>query len=421
MSPYSQGPPPPGTPGPGPFPGAQPWTPYPAQQPGPPPRRGRGLVWTVVGLVVVLVAAGVTYLLVRESGSDQADGDGGGTGQGGGDCTGDYCVGGYAYANACSVFNPTSVVPLIGSAGNGTLYVQETYADPLPRVEDPARASWTYGVTSSCHIAPEDREGAVFHSVEVALEQAAREAPPPSVTGRPLSGADGAVVEDSDGAARVHWRHRNISATLTVTWTNRKPAISDAAIAGVVKAVTEGLANPSGEPRGLGDLSQGGRRIVNDACTVYTAEDFQSATKYAVNPTIVRRTYSIAGGGLQRTTCSRTTAPANTGLPAPEGTTFLDGSMSPYLEVLKQPDAATAKAELARNAARVDGAVTVPGVGDGAVFGVNSGGHFTLQFTAGFHLVALNCGLSNGNSDWTPEDMRSRLEPLAAAIVTRMA
>src|SRR5690349_1843394 len=188
MSQYPQAPPPP--------PGHQPWTPYPGQQqPVPPPRRGRGLVWTVVGLVVVLVAAGVTYLLVRESGSDQADGDGG-TGQAG-DCTGDYCVGGYPYANACSVFNPTSVVPLIGSAGTGTLYVQETYADPLPRVADPARASWTYGVTSSCRIAPEDRERAVFHSVEVQLKQAAKEAPAPSVAGRPLSGADGAVVEDA--------------------------------------------------------------------------------------------------------------------------------------------------------------------------------------------------------------------------------
>ena len=58
---------------------------------------------------------------------------------------------------------------------------------------------------------------------------------------------------------------------------------------------------------------------------------------------------------------------------------------------------------------------------DGAVFGVNSGGHFTLQFTVGFHLVNLSCGLSNGNADWTPEDMRSRLEPLAAAIAARMA
>lgn len=389
----------------------------------PPPRRGRGLLWTVVGLVVVLVAAGVTVLLVRESGGGDGEGGGGGggTAQDGGDCTGDYCVGGYAYANACSVFNPTSVVPLIGSAGAGPLYVQETYADPLPRVEDPARASWTYGVTSRCHISPEDVDGAVFRSVSVELKQAAKEAPAPGAEGRPLEGVDGAVVEDLDGAARVHWRHRNISATLEVVWTNRKPAISDAAIAGVAEAITGGLANPSGEPSGLGDLSEGGHRVVNDACTVYTAEDFQVATKYAVDPTNVRRTYSTTAGGVLRTTCGRSTASANRGLPAPEGTTFLDGSMSPTLEVLKQPDAATAKAELARNAERVDGAVPVPGVGEGAVFGVNSGGHFTLQFTVGFHLVALNCGLSNGNADWTPEDMRSRLEPLAAAIATRMA
>jgi len=390
-------------------------------QAGPPPRRGRGLVWTVGGLVVVLVAAGVTFLLVRESDNKQAGGDGGGTAQDGGDCTGDYCVGGYAYANACGVFDPSSVATLIGSAGAGPLYVQETYADPLPPVEDPARASWTYGVTSSCHVSPEDRESAVFRSVAVELKQTAKEAPAPRAEGRPLDGVDGAVVEDLDGAARVHWRHRNISATLEVTWTNRKPAISDGTIAGAVKAITRGLADPPGEPRGLGDLSEGGRRVVIDACTVYTAKDFQSATKYAINPTNVRRTYSTTVTGPLRATCSRSTAPSNAGLPAPEGTTFLDGSMSPSVEVLKQPDAATAKAELARNAERIDGAVDIPGIGEGAVFGVNSGGHFTLQFLAGFHLVALNCGLSNGNADWTPEDMRSRLEPLAAAIATRMA
>ncbi len=377
-------------------------------------------MWTVVGLVVVLVAAGIAYLLVRESDGGGPDGDGGGTAQDGGGCGGDYCVGGYTYVNACGVLDPSSVVSLIGSAGAGRLEVQETYADPLPRVEDPARAAWTYGLTSRCHVTPEDRDGAVFRSVSVELKQTAAEAPAPREKGRPLQGVAGAVVEDLDGAARVHWRHRNVSATLDVTWTNRKPAIPDAAMAGTVEAITRGLANPPSEPRGLGELSEGGKRVVVDACTVFTGADFQSATRYAVNPTNVRRTYGTTVVAPLRTTCSRFTAPANAGLPAPDGTTFLDGSMYPRVTVTKHPDPAAAKAELGSNRERIDGAVDIPGIGDGAVFGTGSSSHFTLQFTAGFHLVTVDCGLSNGNADWTAEDMRSRLEPLATSIAGRM-
>ncbi|MFC4859413.1 hypothetical protein [Actinophytocola glycyrrhizae] len=405
------------------MPGQLPWTPYPGQQPGPgmpmaPPPRRRGLVWTVVGLVVVLAAAGVAYLLVRES---TGDGPGEGSARDGGGCTGDYCVGGHPYVNACGVFDPSGVVSLIGSAGSGRLHVQETYADPLPRVEDPARAAWTYGLTSSCHVSPEDRDGAVFHSVTLELKQTANEAPVPRAAGRPLPGVDGAVVEDLDGGARVHWRHRNISATLSVVWTNRKAAVPDTTMAGVVDTITRGFVNPPSEPRGLGDLSEGGEQVVIDACTVYTGADFQSATKYVVNPTNVRRTYSTTATSPLRTTCSRFTAPPNAGLPAPEGTTFLDGSMSPKVTVTKHPDPAAAKAELDRNRERIDGAVEIPGIGDGAVFGVGSASHFTLRFTAGFHLVTVDCGLSNGNADWTAEDMRGRLEPLATSIAERMS
>lgn len=377
-------------------------------------------MWSVVGLVVVLVAAGVTYLLVRESDGDGSNGGDGGIAQDAGGCTGDYCVGGYPYVNACSVFDPSRVVSLIGTAGTGTLDVQETYADPLPRAEDPARAAWTYGLTSSCYVTPEDRDGAVFRSVAVELKQTAKEAPAPSEEGRPLKGVDGAVVEDLDGRARVHWRHRNISAILDVTWTNRKAAISDAVMAGVVDAITQGLANPPSEPRELGDLSEGGQRVVIDACTVFTGADFQSTTRYVANPTNVSRTYRTPVSAPLMTTCNRFTAPPNAGFPAPEGTTFLDGSMSPNVTVTKYPDPAAARAELGRNRERIDGAVDLPGIGDGAVFGAGSSSRFTLQFTAGFHLVTVDCGLSNGNADWTAEDMRARLEPLATAISTRM-
>lgn len=380
-------------------------------------------MWTVVGLVVVLLAAGVTYLLLRDDG-DGGDprGGGGDPGQGGG-CSGEYCVGGYSYVNACGVFDPSSVASLIGSTGTGRLFVKETYADPLPPVDPAARGAWTYGVRSNCYISPEDREGAVFRSVSLELKQTADEAAELAGEGRPLEGAPDApeaVVEDSEGNARVYWRYRNVSATLDLSWDSRRADISDDTMAQAVAAITKGLANPPGEPRGLGDLSEGGKRVVTDACTVFTGDDFQSATRYVVNPTNVSRTYSNLVNSPLSTKCRRFTAPANAGFPAPDGTTFLDGAMAPTVTVSKLADAAAAQAELDGNRERIAEAVDLPGIGDKAVFGIGSASAFTLQFTAGFHLVTVDCGLSNGNADWTAADMRSRLEPLAAAIAARM-
>ncbi len=77
---YGGFPPPPGQP---PFPPG--WHPQPGQQPGrqpgPPPRRSRtGLTIALLagGLVLVLAAIGITWLLVNEDGSGDDDGDGGG-------------------------------------------------------------------------------------------------------------------------------------------------------------------------------------------------------------------------------------------------------------------------------------------------------------------------------------------------------
>jgi hypothetical protein len=376
-------------------------------------------LWTVVGLVVVLAAAGVTYLVVRDTGDSGDPRGGGGDGQRGGGCSGEYCVGGYPYANACGVFDPAGVASLVGSPGSGPLHVQETYADPLPPVDGPARPAWTYGVTSRCHVSPEDGEGAVFRAVTVELKQTAAEAPEPAVEGRPLDGAVAAVVEDVEGGARVHWRHGNVSARLDLVWGNRKAAIPDATVVRVVDSITRGLADPPGAPRGLGDLSRGGTKVVTDACAVFTGDDFQAATGYVVNPANVSRTYSSTVGSPLRTTCRRFTATAGAGFPASEGTTFLDGAMVPTVTVTALADAAAATAELGRNRERIAGAVDIPAIGDGAVFGIDSTS-FTLQFTDGFHLVTVDCGLSNGNADWTPADMRARLEPLATAIAARM-
>lgn len=372
-----------------------------------------------MGVVGALLAAGTTYLLVRTSDDDRRGGDGG-TAEDGGQCSGDYCVGGYPYVNACGVFDPTAVATRLGAIGNGRLSVQETYADPLPRVADPARAAWTYGLTSSCHIAPEDPDGAVFYSVDVQLKQTANEAPEPAQEGRPLEGTDGAVVEDIEGGARVHWRHRNVSAVLEVVWGNRKAPISDATIVALVETIAAGLANPPSEPTELGDLSEGDEQIVVDACEVFTGADFQSATKYVVAPTNVSRNYNTPISPPLTSTCRRFTATPNAGFPEQEGTTFLDGSMAPKVTVSTLQDPAAAAAELGENRALIAEAVDIPGLGDAAVFGIGSGSHFTLQFTSGFHLVTIDCGLSNGNADWTPEDMRSRLEPLAQAIAGRM-
>lgn len=372
---------------------------------------------------MALVATGVTYLLVRGSEHGGDPRSGGGNADQGAECSGEYCVGDYPYVNACGVFDPSSVASLIGPTGSGRLNVQEGYADPLPPVDDAALPTWTYGVISRCHISPEDRDGAVFGSVTVELKQRAAEVQEPAAKGRPLDGtvdAVDAVVEDLDGGARVRWRHRNVWATLDLSWGNRKADIPDATMARAVDSITKGLADPPGAPRDLGDLSEGGAKIVTDACTVFTGADFQSATRYVVNPTNITRGYSVPFDSPLRTRCMRFTAGSNTGIPASDGATFLDGAMAPTVTVSALADAAAATAELGTNRERIAEAVDIPGIGDAAVFGVGGTSHFTLQFTVGSHLVTVNCGLSNGNADWTPADMRARLEPLATAIAARM-
>lgn len=398
------------------YPGQQTWAAYPGfgAPPPPPPKKGGGLVWAVLGVVVVLVAAGVTtYFLAFH---DPGGGEGGDVAQS--ECDGDYCVGEFPYANACGVLSPSSVAARVGAIGGDGLFVQESYADPLPSSEGDRLPAWTYGLRSRCDVSPRDRERAAFRSVTVELVQTARAAEKPA-KGSPLPGFDGALVEHSEGRAAVTWARANITATLDVTWTNRKPAISDATLATAARSVDDALANPPGPPGDLGDLSANGKRVVNDACEVFTGADFQAATKYAVSPLAVKRTYHT-GSGARETSCARTTASANNGIPAAEGATFLDGAMAPTVRVSELRDPAAARARFADERARVGQAQDVPRIGDAAVYGIRDSSAFTLKFVSGVHLVSVDCGLSNGNSDWTPADMRERLEPLAKAVAGRM-
>ncbi|MFC5289571.1 hypothetical protein ACFPM7_21160 [Actinokineospora guangxiensis] len=413
----------------GPTPGQQPWTRYPAgpgygmaPPPPPPPKKSGGLVWAVLGVVLVLVAAGVTtyFLAFHESDGDTGarGGSGGSGGSGQAECEGDYCIGEYPYANACGVFPPSSVAAHLGTVGTQGLRVQETYADPLPPIDGEQRPSWTYGLNSVCYISPADTERAQFRSVSVGLKQTSTDEVKKPTKGRPLPGFDGALIEDLEGRGTVTWARGNVEATFDVTWTNRKPAIPDGKLAAAAKAIDDALASPPGPPSDLGDLSRGGQKIVNDACEVYTGADFQAATKFTVSPFDIKRTY-VVGGGPEETSCRRTTASRNT-IPAAEGTTILDGSMAPVVRISALRDAAAAKSRLAEDRENIDLAETISGIGDGAVFGVR-GNRFTLVFTSGPHSVVIDCGLSNGNADWTPADMRQRLEPLAKAIAERMA
>ena len=416
----------------GPTPGQQPWAPYPtgpgygmAPPPPPPPKKSGGLVWAVLGVVLVLVAAGVaTYFLAFHE-SDGDSGGGGGSGGSGGDtaatCEGDYCVGEYPYANACGVFPPSGVAARIGSAGTEGVLVQEAYVEPLPPVDGDPPPAWTYGVDSRCDISPVNPERAEFRSISVQLKQTAKGGAEKPTQGRPLPGFDGALIADSAGAGTVTWARANIQVTFEVVWTTRRPAIPEGKLSAAAKAIDDALAGPAvppGPPSALPDVSVGDQKLVNDACEVYTAADFQAATKYTISPFDVRRTY-LVGAGPRDTSCRRTTASTLNDIPAAEGTTILDGSMSPVVRVSALRDAASAKARFADERDRVEQAQTLSGIGDGAVFGIK-GGRFTLAFSSGPHLVVIDCGLSNGNADWTPADMRQRLEPLAKAISERM-
>ncbi|MDQ2586581.1 hypothetical protein [Saccharothrix yanglingensis] len=381
-------------------------------------------MWVVLALVVLLVAAGITaWSVLGDDGDGSPAGSRGGDATGGANCSGEYCVGPYPYVNACGLLDPSSTSARIGAIGNEGLRVRETFADPLPPADAASPPAWTFGVRSTCDVRPVDYEKAVFRSLTLELEQYGKDGvvePGPAEPGRPLPGVEGVVVQDGDGAAEVLGWVRNTRFRMNLVWSNKKPAIPDATLAALAAAVVQGVPDAPDAAADLGDLSQDGRQVVIDACTAFTGADFQDATGYAVDPTNVDRTYGATPAGPITSTCRRTTAAPNRGLPTPGGTTHMDGALSPNVTVTPHPDDAAARAALAEDRRDIQGAVDVPGVGDGAVFGVADSSSFRLEFTKGFHRVRVDCGLTNGNADWTPADMRERLEPIAAAIAARM-
>ncbi|MFD7659052.1 hypothetical protein ACFV4N_34165 [Actinosynnema sp. NPDC059797] len=373
----------------------------------------------VLALVVVLVAAGVTAWLTLR-GEDGSPSGGDATDSAG--CSGEYCIGRYEYVNACGLLDPSSAAARIGPIGDGGLRVQESFIDPLPTADPASPPAWPFSARSFCDIRPVDHEEAVFRGLSLELEQYGKAGvveDRPVERGRSLPGVRDVAVRDGDGGVEVFGRVRNTRFRLNLVWGNKKPAVPEATLTALVDGVVEGVATAPGAARDLGELRQDGRRVVTDACAVFTGADFQDAVNYAVDPTNVDRGYTTALTGPITRTCRRTTAPPDRERPAPEGTTYLDGAMSPQVTVTSHPDAAAARAAVAEDRRDLRGAVDLPGLGDGAVFGV-AGSRFSLAFTKGFHQVRVDCGLSNGNADWTPADMRARLEPLAAAIAARM-
>ncbi|MFD1151787.1 hypothetical protein [Saccharothrix hoggarensis] len=392
--------------------------------PPPPPRRKGRAVWWVLALAAVLVAGGEPGWLAlagdeRSAGREERSGGGAAEDAG---CSGDYCIGKYRYVNACGLLDPSGTASRIGPAGDEGLLVQESFIDPLPAADPASPPTWPFSARSHCDVRPVDYQEAVFRSLSLELEQygvdGAVEAKP-AEQGRSLPGIENVAVQDGDGGVEVFGWVRNTRFRLNLVWSNKKPPIPEATITALVDSVVKGVANAPSAAADLGELREGGRRVVTDACAVFTGADFQDAVDYAVDPTNVDRGYHTALTGSITRTCRRTTAPPDRERPAPEGTTYLDGSMSPKVTVTQHVDAAAARAAMAEDRRDIAGAVDVPGVGDGAVFGAGRSS-FSLVFTKGFHQVRIDCGLSNGNADWTPADMRARLEPLAAAVAARV-
>lgn len=377
----------------------------------------------VLAVVVVLAATGVTAWLTLSGGGEERSG-----GRSGGDvadeagCSGTYCIGQYQYVNACGLLDPSSATARIGPIGDEGLLVQESFIDPLPAADPASPPTWPFVVRSLCDIRTVDYEKAVFRSLSLEMEQYAKDGlaeEKPAERGRSLPGLENVAVQDGDGAVEVFGRVRNTRFRLNLVWSNKKPPIPESTLTALVDSVVKGVATGPSAAADLGELSEGGRRVVTDVCTVFTGADFQDAVDYAVDPTNVDRSYNTTLTGSITGTCRRTTAPLDRERPAPEGTTYLNGAMSPKVTVTQHPDAAAARAAVAKDRRNIAGTVDIPGIGDGAVFGTGRSA-FVLEFTRGFHQVRIDCGLSNGTAAWTPADMRARLEPLAAAVAARM-
>jgi hypothetical protein len=398
---------------------------FPQQYPpyGPPPKRRKVWPWVVFPLVVVLVAGAVVVALVLSGDGDKNGGPGGG--QAGGGCTGQYCVGGFPFVNACRVLPPDRYPGIFGPMGTTGQRIMERYADPLPPSDTSDLPTWTYGVRADCDSTAIDSDAPLRHvGIHLDEQNSTKDikVDEGDGDGQPLQGAPEALIFDQDAAAEVHWVHVNVKVTIQAEWGHDGTPVSHAAFAEAVQQVNNGIDHPQGEQQQQPKITQGGTTVIDDACAVFTGADFQKAVGYVVDPSNVVRGYTTPPDSDEflGTTCTRTTTSQSQGFPAPPGTTFLDGGMSPDVSVRPLGDAEHAKAALADDKDLIDGVQPVPGLGDVAVFGTGSSAFYTLEFVKGFTLVKIDCGTTVGNKDWTAADMRAKLTPIAKAILARM-
>ncbi|KRF20275.1 MULTISPECIES: hypothetical protein [unclassified Nocardioides] len=385
------------------------------QQPGPPMppprRRSRAWVW-VLALVVLVVGGGAVggFLLLNDDGDEKDGGAGGGAGN----------AAAGPYANACAVLQPATVEELIGTLPAGPHEVSEEYAESLPPGDPLSRTR------SSCSVGSveERRENLsrVVLDINISADKELLGDPTELLDGgEPLPGVDGGYIQSDERVTRVAWIHG--AAALTLTLSHDRAFATDG-VPEVVGVLNERVDERPTDAAEIPPAKKFGSDVVVDACSVFTHDEFEEGAGYRAAPDLVSRTYTTPSGSTYptdfvNTTCRRTTAMKPFGEEqGADGLPYMDGSLSPLASIETHP---TPGAALAAAQSRVDVSdyrEKVRDLGDRAwLVGSSS---LSLIVLKGNVKVELTAGLSNGNADWTPADMRKRLVPMAEKIVARM-
>jgi hypothetical protein len=389
----------------------------------------------VLPLAVVLVVGTVFAVLKFGGAGGSADAAGGGPGQTGATSKphtpGGLYIGDYPYLNACNTFGPAQAEATLGSFGNGGIRVDETYADALPPGADGEDPLYYVDLDSACSLTSGDDSAGAIHSADFTVDQAAD----PSdikdrfkddiAKGQPLSGATGVtVVHEDGGASAAYWYHANAAFELEVVWGSHGTAVPDSTLAKAVQQVETAIKNPgSGKVSTLPTTGVGAAKTPTvDACKAFTYQDYESDTHYAVDPTETERTYGYqetepAEIGVQ-TECRRESASESDDIPPPKGTTYLDGGLSPDLEITAF--GSTSDAQNSYSLQPISGTPTkVTDLGVPAEFGGDPS-LFTLQFIKGDYVVSISDDLTVGTQDWTAAKEQGIFESVAKSVLSKL-
>jgi hypothetical protein len=395
----------------------------------PPPPAKRPFGWTVPIVVIILIALAAgglaTYVLVHKDSNEGGPGLGGAApGQAGApgrpgvaaSCTG-MCVGGSPYVNACNTFGPEDATALLGDLGTDVA-VREIYADALPPKET-SKSRYT-GYDSECIISVQDPKRPI-QSAGLTIRQLSDPSQVDQVLksatqGGPSApfGPDPSVTKNRLGS--LVWRRGNAALTFGVSL--KGGSFPDAQYANALKLINDRFDHPNGKPRPrLAPETFAGAKVA-EACQAFGGPDYEKITGYATDAIEVERGYQLIGTNAVTSTCKRNSAVEQDDVPAPPGTAYLSGSLTPEIELIYDAKAQDAQRDF-ESKKRALNLADLPGLGVPAFYGIYNG-RAELGFLKGQTEFTLAVGGSVGTKDWPESQYRDIMTKIAGTVLARM-